>query len=794
MGHRVGAIALSLLLTVLLGSGLFRLTADFSNDSFLRAGDQTLEVYDAFRARYGDSERMLVGIETPQVFDLEFLERLRAFHAEVEDRVPYAAEVLSLVNARSTRGEGDELIVDELMEDWGGTAADLALFEARVRGNPLYRNTFLSGDGAFTALTVKLDTYTSIGAETSDESFDVDAGFEDDETLLYLTSGEISETIDALRRVIEGHEGPGFRLYLVGGEVMGNRLETIALSDSVLFAVLGVASIAAFLWVLFRRVSAALLPVTVVLLSTVATFGCMGHLGLPFTSITQILPIFLLAVGVCDAVHILSIAYLRRAAGDDRETAIVAALEHSGLAVVLTSLTTAGGLASLMAAEISPVAQLGMIAPLGVVLALVYSLLLLPALLAVAPMPAPRGNAQGVAGPVTAALVRMADLSTRRPRAVLAATGFVLLLAIPGILQLRFGNHPLEWLFEDDPVRLAIERIDRAFEGTTAVEILIDSGVENGLHDPDLLGRIERAMAFATALREGPVSVGKAVSIVDIVKEINQALHENQAAHFALPDERSLIAQELLLFENSGSDDLGDVTDSLFREGRVTLQASQADGMHYVVFLETLEAGFREILGEDIDVQITGGMALVSRTFSLLLTSLVRSYALALLIITPLMVLLIGDLRRGLLSMIPNLIPVYLTLALMGGLGIPMSIGTLLIGSIVIGVAVDDTIHFMHKFIRYSEETGDPREAVRRTFATTGTALLTTSLVLATSFVIYVTAHFHSLIHFGILAGFATIVAFLADVLTAPALMVLAGPRFPGATHSANKETRARVA
>ena len=155
--------------------------------------------------------------------------------------------------------------------------------------------------------------------------------------------------------------------------------------------------------------------------------------------------------------------------------------------------------------------------------------------------------------------------------------------------------------------------------------------------------------------------------------------------------------------------------------------------------------------------------------------------------------LLIGDLRLGLLSMIPNLIPVYLTLALMGWLGIAMSISTLLIGSLVIGVAVDDTIHFMHKFMGYREETGDPREAVRRTIATTGTALLTTSLVLATSFFIFVTAHFYALVYFGILAGFATIVAFLADVLTAPALMVLASPRSPGANRRIPSSGAARV-
>ena len=515
VGHRGSAIVLSLVLTLLLGSGLFRLTADFSNDNFLRTGDETQKVYDAFRARYGDSERLMVGIETPQVFDLDFLDRLRAFHADVEAEVPYASEVLSLVNVRSTRGRGDQLIVDELMEDWAGTATDLARFETRVRGNPLYHNTLLSSDGVFTALTIKLDTYSSLAIETdaSDESFDVDTGFEDEEALPYLTKAEIAETLHGLRAVIERHDGPGFRLYLVGGKVMGARLESIALSDTVRFAVLGIAAIAAFLWILFRRVSAAVLPLVVVLLSGVATFGAMAHLGLPFTSVTQILPIFLLAVGTCDAVHILSMAYQRRAAGDDRDTAIVAALEHSGLPVVLTSLTTAGGLASFVAAEISPVAQLGVIAPLGVLIALGYSLVLLPALLAAVPMHAPRGNSQGVAGPVTATLTRIADLSTRRPVAVLVATAVVLVLAIPGIRQIHFGNDALSLLFEDDPLRLAIERIDRAFEGTTPVEILIDTGAGISNKVTDFVLSADRVFVVATP---EPTSIADAYAMVKI--------------------------------------------------------------------------------------------------------------------------------------------------------------------------------------------------------------------------------------------------------------------------------------
>ena len=415
-----------------------------------------------------------------------------------------------------------------------------------------------------------------------------------------------------------------------------------------------------------------------------------------------------------------------------------------------------------------------MISPIGVLLALAYSLTLLPALVAVTPTASTRPGDRGVVGPVDAALVRLGAVATHHPRAVLLITAVVLVVALSGVREVRFSNEPLGYLFEDDEVRLAIETIDRRFEGISSVEILVDSGRENGLHEPDVLRRLESTVAYAKSLRNGPVRVGSSVSIVDIVKEINQALHENRPEHYTVPDDRRLIAQELLLFESNGSDDLQDVTDTRFQEARLTLRANWTDAMFYVPFLEELEAGAREILGDGLEVEITGGLALSARAFTLVISSLARSYGLALLVITPLMILLIGNLRRGLLAMIPNLIPVYLTLALMGWLDITMNMSTLIIGSIVIGLAVDDTIHFMHKFNRYFQTTGDAPEAVRLTLATTGTALLVTSIVLATSFLVFVFGHFYGTVHFGILACFATVVAFLADVLVAPALMVVA--------------------
>jgi hypothetical protein len=250
-------------------------------------------------------------------------------------------------------------------------------------------------------------------------------------------------------------------------------------------------------------------------------------------------------------------------------------------------------------------------------------------------------------------------------------------------------------------------------------------------------------------------------------------LNENRREFYALPAERQLIAQELLLFENSGSDDLEDVTNPQLETARVSIRTPWVDALAFPPFLDEVEQGFRAILGPDVELQLTGNVVLFTTVFNNLIRTMARSYAFALLVITPLMVILIGNLRRGLVAMIPNLIPIYLVLALMGWADIPLDASTLLIGGIVIGLAVDDTIHFMHKFSRYYDETGDPYFAVHETLATTGSALLFTSLVLACGFAVMMAGYMTNSFWFGLLAGFATIVAFLADILMAPALMVL---------------------
>jgi predicted RND superfamily exporter protein len=785
--HRWATTLGMLLVTLLLGAWIPQLIGDFSTESYLRAGDPALVAYDKFRDQFGRDDRILVGVNPPDVFDLAFLEKLRAFHRDLEREVPYLEEVTSLVNARWTRGEGDELIVDELLEDWPESSAELEALRARVLSNPLYLNTLISEDATFTTVTIKPFTHSTRG--TRDDAL---SGFEDADPATetsepeYLSIPETLELVAALHSVVRRNQAPDFPLHVLGGPVLGAHLRGLSTRDASVFVSAAIAIIAVVLLALFRRPSGVLLPLLVILASLVATAGAAAALGIPFSIVTQIVPAFLIAIGMCDSVHILAIVYRRLALGSSQEDAIAFALRHSGLAVVMTSLTTAGGLASFLVAEIAPVANLGIVSPLGVLLALAYTMTLLPALLAIVPLarPDPRVG-EAIPGALDRVLMRAGDLATDHPWRVVIVTLVVLGVSLTGAVRIRFSHDMLRMLPESDPIRVAAELVDRELKGTSTVEVLVDSGRADGLHEPAVLNRIDAAMRYAESLDAQAPRVGKAISIVDLLREIHGALNEIPPSRTVLPQDRRLIAQELLLFENSGWDDLEDFSESQLRKARITLRVSSVDAILYLPFLAALEAGLREILGGDLPFQITGTMALEARTFSAVITSLARSYALALLIITPLMILLIGRLGRGLLSMIPNLVPVFLTVGFMGWMDITLNFSTLLVASIIIGVAVDDTIHFMHRFNRYYEAAGDARAAVRETLLTTGSAMFVTSVVLATSFGTFMLGTIRGTVESGLLIAFATIVAFLADVLLAPALMVLVTqsrrPRIPRA-------------
>jgi predicted RND superfamily exporter protein len=477
------------------------------------------------------------------------------------------------------------------------------------------------------------------------------------------------------------------------------------------------------------------------------------------------------------SVHILAIFFQRYGETENKAEAIAYALGHSGLAVVMTNVTTACGLMSFATSEVAPVGDLGVFAGIGVLIAFINTIILLPALLALVPLRSrPKRDPSGKVPLMDRFLTFVSHFSTAHPRAILIASAVIVCVSLAAAAKIRFSHHPLGWFPESNPIRIASETLDDKMRGTINLEVIIDTARENGLYEQEVLNRLEEAAVFAEAQSHEGVFVGKAWSLTTILKEINRALNENRKEFYTIPQNKQLIAQEFLLFENSGSDDLEDVVDSQFSKARFSMKGPFEDAVHFTTLLSTVDRYFRAKF-PDAEITLTGMMVLLAKTINNAILSMARSYVIAMVVITFLMVVLIGRVRIGLLSMIPNLIPILLMLGIIGATPIQMDLFTMMVASIAIGLAVDDTIHFMHNFRRYYEQTGDPRLAVYRTLHTTGRALLVTTIVLSIGFFIFVFAGMKNLFNFGLLTSFTIIMALAADYLVAPALMVLVNPK-----------------
>ncbi|MBW2296756.1 MAG: MMPL family transporter [Deltaproteobacteria bacterium] len=775
-----------------LGSQLPQITFDTSNESFLHHTDPTLVAYNEFRHQFGRDDLIIIAIEPENIFDQKFLKKLVDFHEDLQDQVPYVEDITSMVNARNTRGEGDVLIVEDLLEHWPGDQAALKSLRERVMSNPQYMNRLISEDGRVTTLVIQANTFSSKGDSIESlanfdggggpaaggDIVDVMEGFKEETTSVdeaqFLTDAELSAAVAQVKKVVAKYQAPDFKLYIAGAPVVTDTLKRFMIKDQKLFMRLIILTIGLCLFFMFRRLTAVVLPMIVVGSALVSTLGLMAIFKVPLKMPTAVLPSFIMAVGVADSIHILTIFYRQLTRTGKKIESIAYAMGHSALAIVLTTLTTAAGLASFSTSKVAPIAELGIFAGIGVLLALLFTLVMLPALLSVVPVKAKQWKSRTMrVSYMDELLIWISNFSTSYPKSITAVCTILVILSIFGAFQLTFTHHVLKWLPETADVRIATEKIDTTLKGSVVMEVVVDTGRVNGLFDIDILNNLESLAREIEKIKQEDLFVGKATSVADILKEIHRALNENRPEYYVIPQDPALIPQEFLLFENSGSDDLEDVVDSQFQTARFTIKVPWLDAVKYVALLEDLGDRFGRSFGDKAQVTMTGMMTILFSTVVSAIYSAAESYTIAGVVITVMVILLIGSIRIGLLAMLPNLLAISIVMGLMAVFNFPFDLFTMLIGSIAIGLAVDNTIHFMHNFRRYFAEAGDVPRAVRETLLTTGRALFVTTVVLSLGFFIYMFATMNNLFYFGLLTGLTIILALVANFFLAPALMAL---------------------
>ena len=749
---------------------------DISIESFLPHDNEALASYNEFRLTFNYAPGSLLSIELEEnAFTPENLSKLKALHEYIDFNIPYLLKVRSLANARYSYGIEDTMETGDLSEIWPETDEDIPAFRAMVMNNPNYIGSFIAADEKVLHIIVDPWVFAPKNNKPNKQG------------VTYLQADEEASFSKTVYELADKFSSPGFTIRNAGGPTMNYSIAKDMEKSTSRSIGLGMAVIVVLLGLLFRRASGVLLPLLVVALSLMMTLAIWPVLGFPFNGNTQIIPTFLLAVGIADAIHILSIFYKYYDAGMAKNQAITQSISDTAIAVLLTTLTTAVGLLSFTASDMMPTFTMGLFGAIGVIMALFYTLALVPSLLTILPikrrsLATENGNVGTLEKTgkilkwVDKTVDSFADLGIHHAKKVVVFSCLLSILAFVGLSKTQFEHDPLKWYPEGHELRTAMDIADTRMDGTMTAYVLLNTHKKNGLHDPQFLKALESVEEVIKDLEYKDVNANEATSLLSVIKETHQALNFNNPEYFVIPDNRAMVAQELLLFE-SGSDDIYDYSDFNLQLARIDVQMRWSNVLNYREYVSLLKTAIEQDLAKhkfsNVDVKIVGLLPIFGETIYSLLFETIESYLIAFIFVLIIMVLLMGNIRGGLIAFAPNIFPILITVGMIGLFDIPLNIITSTIGCIIIGISVDDTIHFMHHFRRYSEESDDIQWVIHKTLHTCGRAIFFTSVVLIGGFIVHLSGELSTNKEFGWLLSFAIFIALIANLILAPALMTL---------------------
>lgn len=793
IAHPKRALLSVLFVSLVSISQIFYIQFDASLEGYLKHDDPAIEELMAARKEFGHGEIILVTMQAEDLFQPSHLRAVQQLHRQIEAEVPWLDTVTSLLNARQLEAESDTLLIADLLEPFPQTASQLQQVQAEALSNPLYKNLIISADGHFTTIAVKPLSYLApditesadVMASDDFDNFDADAEealFDEDSLKETTDKGALGERVtesqlniisNQVMAIAQQYQADGRRIYVGGMPVITSALIDTMIWEMLTFMPLAFITIAIMMAVLFRRRHGVMLPMMTVALTLLTTIGLISAARVPLQTTMMILPSFLLTVSVGASVHLLTLFFRAYDAGTDKIQALREAMVHTRTPIIFTSLTTAVGLLSFAGSPMIALARLGLFSGIGIGIALVYTLTLVPALICLQNLPRkPRAQPS----PAVTKLVNSAThLSTRHPFAVVIISFILAGTAITGVQQLQFSHNPMNWMNPDAPINQAVYAIDENMGGSISVDIIIDSGVSDGIYEPAFLQQIEAFTHWLQSYEKGAVHVAKVYGINDIVKEAHKVLNNNDQAFYTIPDSAAMVANELFLIQNAGPDELEPMLDNDNRVTRLSVVMPWLDTLHYKPFIEDLEAHSQTLFGADVDVTLTGMVPVMGTTLDHVISTTAESYIIAFSLVSLMLIILLGSLRYGILAMIPNLSPILITMGLMFLLDIPLDMFTILVASIAIGIAVDDTVHFMYHCKHNYQRCGDMPMSIFGALDTSGRAMLTTSTILTIGFAMLMWSDLNNLFNFGMLIGTTVFLALIADFLFAPALMMLFG-------------------
>ena len=743
--RKVVVLLASLVLIVLATIGAKNLQFKSDYRIFFSADNPQLQTFERLQESFSKTDNLLFVLvpKDGNVFTPATLSAV-TWLTEQAWQTPYSTRVDSLSNFQHTRGEADDLIVEDLVSAPRElTTEALARVRAIALDEPQLKHRLVSTDAKVTAVNVTLQLP---GVDPMQEI------------------PQVVESAYRLKATLEQNY-PDIRVLLTGIAMMTNAFTESAIDDNTTLVPLMILSIFLLVGVLNRSVAGTLAALVILLASIAGALGIAGWIGIYLSSPSASAPTIIMTVAVADCVHILSTFYQRLRAGDPKPAALLYSLQLNLKPVLLTSLTTAIGFLSMNFSDSPPFRDLGNIVALGVGVAGLLSLTLFPALLALLPTrisPRTRSNEN--------LMHRTANWVIRYQRPILLSSSATVVIGVLLLPLNELNDNFVEYFDQRMPFRVATDFSNDHLTGLAYMEIELDSGQPQGISEPQFMAAVEQ---FSVWLNQQPETV-HVNTLSDTVRRLNMNLHGDDRDYYRLPDSREEIAQFLLLYEMSLPYGL-DLNNQINVDKSAIRLVANFQNLSSLQLIEMEERMTRWFSANapQLRFAISGPPLMFAHIGQRNIVSMLTGTLLALVLISTVLALALRSVRYGLISLLPNIAPMVIAFGLWGLLVGEVGLGLSVVSGMTLGIVVDDTVHFLSKYLHARRDQGlSTEDAIRYAFNTVGRALWITTLVLSVGFMVLSQSSFRINADMGLLTAATIVIALLMDFLLLPALLL----------------------
>lgn len=731
------------LITVIMGAFASRIQFNFTIEQLFSHHDPLVERFLRFREEFSGIDNVIMLIyDCDDPFSYENLQLNRKMVSELSV-IEGISSVKSLTNLELFTAGGDYL----LRPVFGGipqSEDSLAMAKQQIMGSSLVRNYLISDDGQTAAIIVEINRNNNYHQERK----------------------RILKAIDEKQKLVS------WSWHQAGLPVIRTRYVQYMVSDNVRFILPVLGIIVLFLVLLFRSWAGVLLPIITVTMADIWTLGFMAALGIKINIVSYLIPTLLFIVGIGDSIHFLVKYYGSFQQIGHRRKALFQSIKKIGTAIFLTSLTTAAGFGALGSVNIQIVQEFGWVTATGIFFAFIISVLFIPTILLVL-KPTPQRKMEAYSRGFRVRIVqKIIQLVRVYPKGIIITGILITIISVVGALQMNPHSKLLEDLRPGDKLLDDMKVAEDRMGAVLPIEIIVNvegSDIYADIQDPRVLEFVDTLETYLRSIPE----MGKTASVVDYLKEINQAMYDGDQAHYRLPEKREVIAQYMLLYEG----EFETLMNVDYTKLRIAAQIRDIDSRRSTEMENEIYAFIDQHVPQELKVEVTGTAFLALRTNNYLVRNLFNSFIIAFIVITVVMILLFRSIKIALLSILPNVIPMVIMAAVVGYFKIPLRAPTAMTFAIAFGIAVDNTLHYLTRYrMELSEVNQHYRQANDATLLSTGVAIMSTTGILVAGYLVMTFSKFVPTVQFGLLSAITILTALVADLIFLPALLSLIRP------------------